>query len=356
MLGKQTIHVRSKITVQAEQIYLSAYGRNTVQGEIPGTTPDNPGPDLTLPGEEAGVLELTLPDTGPQNELPIPESFVNEVKKDAKTQVLVEDTEKTVNHVCSLIKQGHFLKLTQMQQTDATWQSYIYNLQRGTMKWLINSSIDTLPTKTNLRLWGKAVNDKCFCGQRQTLNHILNCCPVSLAQGRYTARHDNILEYISRCLNKDKYKCFVDIDGQQTVGGGTLPPSLVVTNLKPDIVIIDQKNKLAAIFELTVPGERRIEVANTLKADKYQHFSRDIQTHTVSLTPFEVGSNTGFITRDNRKRLQSLHKFCSKQTKFKKFVENISAIAVLSSYMIFNHRNVEPWANPGPIMAPFSNQ
>ena len=224
------------------------------------------------------------------------------------------------------------------------------------MKWLLNSSIDTLPTKTNLRQWGKVVNDKCYCGQRQTLNHILNCCPVSLAQGRYTARHDNILEYISSCLNKEKFKCYIDIDGQQTAAGGTLPASLIVTNLKPDVVILDQKNKTAAIFELTVPGETRIEIANRLKMNKYQHFEKDIRSHTASVTPFEIGSNTGFVTRENKRRLQSIHKFCKKQIKFKKFMENISAITVLSSYMIFNHRNVEPWANPGPILAPFSNQ
>ena len=69
------------------------------------------------------------------------------------------------------------------------------------MKWLLNSSIDTpAPTKTILRQWGKVVNDKCICGQRQALNHILNCCPISLAQGRHYGMalgHDNILEKIS---------------------------------------------------------------------------------------------------------------------------------------------------------------
>jgi hypothetical protein len=134
-----------------------------------------------------------------------------------------------------------------IQQTDATWQAFIFNLPRGTMKWLLNSSIDTLPTKVNLRQWGKLVNDRCFCGQPQTINRILNCCQTSLTQGRYTVRHDNILTYIFQCLNKEKCKCFIDIEGQQTAGG-RLPSSLLVTTLKTDIVIVDQKSKAVSIF------------------------------------------------------------------------------------------------------------
>ena len=169
------------------------------------------------------------------------------------------------------------------------WKSYIYNLPKGTMKWILNASIDTLPTKVNLKQWGKVTNEKCFCGQRQTLNHILNCCVVSLDQGRYTYRHDSILNYIQKCLDNTKYTCYTDIQGHQTQGGGTLPPDIIVTTLKPDIVVIDKKTKTLDIFELTVPGETRISTAHNLKFEKYQHFISDIQTYRVSVHPFEVG-------------------------------------------------------------------
>ena len=270
--------------------------------------------------------------------------------------MLVDENENILSHVTTLIKQGHFLKLTKVEQTDATWKSYIFNLPRGTMKWVLNSSIDTLPTKTNLKQWGKLVNDKCFCGERQTLNHILNCCKPSLNQGRFTARHDNILNYISKCLNKDKFKCFIDIDGHQTQAGGTVPPNLVVTTLKPDIVIIDQKTKTVKIFELTVPAEVRLETAHKLKMEKYQHFSTDIKSYSVSVIPFEIGSHTGHVNNENKKSLHLLHSYCKKDIKFKKFKDNISSIALLSSYYIFNCRNQEAWATPEHILAPFPNQ
>ena len=109
-----------------------------------------------------------------------PKKFIEDVKLEVKTQVLVKESESILTHIQTLVKQGRFLQLTKLEQTDATWQSYIYNLPKGTMKWVLNSTIDTLPSKANLKLWGKLVNDRCFCGQRQTLNHILNCCRRSL--------------------------------------------------------------------------------------------------------------------------------------------------------------------------------
>ena len=175
-----------------------------------------------------------------------------------------------------MYKQGKILEMAKLAENDATWKSYIYNLPKGTMKWLLNSSIDTLPTKVNLKQWGKTTNDKCFCNQRQTLNHILNCCRVSLYQGRFTFRHDSVLNYIAQCLDKTRFSCYIDIPSHQTPAGGTIPASVLVTNLKPDIVVVDQLKKCVTIFELTVPSEMRIVAANKLKTEKYQHFKTHI--------------------------------------------------------------------------------
>ena len=160
-----------------------------------------------------------------------------------------------LEHVRTLVKQGKFLELSKCEQNDATWKSYIFNLPKGTMKWLLNASIDTLPTRVNLKLWGKVNNEKCFCGQRQTLNHILNCCTVSLNQGRYTYRHDSVLSYIIKCLDSSKYTFYIDLIGHQTQDGGTLLSEIMVTTLKPDVVIIDKQRKILEIFELTVLGD-----------------------------------------------------------------------------------------------------
>ena len=222
------------------------------------------------------------------------------------------------------------------------------------MKFILNSSIDTLPTKVNLKQWGKVSNDKCFCGKRQTLFHILNGCKKCLEDGRYTFRHDSVLSYIDKCLDKEKFECFIDIEGSKRPGGGTLPPKVIVTALKPDIVIIDNKTKSVNIFELTVPGEKRIDVAHKLKTEKYQHFLTDIANYKPSLTPFEVGSSTGYISQRNKQHLNVLHKFCKKNLKLSQFKDNISAIAILGSFYIFNSRNEKNWEPVDHILPPLN--
>ena len=83
-----------------------------------------------------------------------------------------------------------------------------------------------------------------------------------------TREDDSILNYIHKCLDTTKYTCFTDIQGHQTQSGGTIPPDILVTTLKPDIVILDRKSNTLEIFELTVPGESRISIAHNIKLGK----------------------------------------------------------------------------------------
>ena len=139
-----------------------------------------------------------------------------------------------------------------MEQTDPEWKASIYNMKKGTMKFLLNSFINTLPTQNNLKLWGKMFSDKCLnCKNRDSTLHCLNGCSVMLHQGRYTWRHDNILKYIHDSIDQRKCKVYCDIEGSQSENGGTIPSNLAVTSLKPDLVIVDKST--VNIFELTDP-------------------------------------------------------------------------------------------------------
>ena len=64
-------------------------------------------------------------------------------------------------------------------------------------------------------------------------------------------------------------------------GGGTIPPELCVTRLKPDIVIVDTHKKNTAqcavhIYELTMPMMANIDARHNEKTNKYSHFLTDI--------------------------------------------------------------------------------
>jgi hypothetical protein len=45
--------------------------------------------------------------------------------------------------------------LLQAESEGITWKSYVWNLPRDVLKFALNTSIDTLPTFTNLKRWGK---------------------------------------------------------------------------------------------------------------------------------------------------------------------------------------------------------
>jgi hypothetical protein len=51
--------------------------------------------------------------------------------------------------------QGNLFALLQAENESITWKSYMWDLPHCILKFAVNSSIDPLPTFTNLRRWGK---------------------------------------------------------------------------------------------------------------------------------------------------------------------------------------------------------
>ena len=95
-----------------------------------------------------------------------------------------------------------------------------------------------------------------------------------------------------------------------------------VTNLKPDIVIIDDKKKEDKLFKLTCPIEHNIHKQPKYKSNKYVHFETDIKTHKTTVCAFEVGSR-GTLTNENIARLSSLHKYLKRHIKKSTFIKKI---------------------------------
>ena len=85
------------------------------------------------------------------------------------------------------IMQGDYLALIMEEGNSITWRSYLWDIPQGVLKFAINAGINTLPTFDNLKRWGKRVCNRCpFCGNIQTLAHVLSNCSVALEQGRLT--------------------------------------------------------------------------------------------------------------------------------------------------------------------------
>ena len=100
--------------------------------------------------------------------------------------------------------------------------------------------------RTNGR-WKKSGCDLCKLFRRgETTNHVLNGCPVGLDQGRYTYRHNSVINYIVNSVDS-KFKAYSDLPGQLAPGGGSIPPEICVTAEKPDIVIFNNHKRFICL-------------------------------------------------------------------------------------------------------------
>ena len=227
---------------------------------------------------------------------------------------------------------------------DATWKSYLFALPKGTMKFILNSTIDTLPTKANLKLWGLSGSDKCkLCGRKETTNHILSSCNTALNQGRYTYRHNRVLKEITSNIDTNLYTFYSDLEGQ-TIEGGTIPPDVLVTAEKPDLVIINRLINHLVVIELTCPWEENLEDARQRKTNKYAPLINDIaqKGFSVEYFPLEVGAR-GIINKINKETLKDISLYTTINTK--NLIKNLSKQAVSASYYIFLSRNERDWSN-----------
>ena len=265
-------------------------------------------------------------------------------KRAVKKEVREKSQTEQVEHVRSLVKQGRLLTLIEEMEMDATWKSYIYQLPKGTMKFILNATTDTLPTRSNLKLWGKRGNDRCpRCGWTESLNHILSACKTSLDEGRYTYRHNSVLQCLYKHIDQGRFEVKCDLRGKGTSAGGTIPPEVLVTKEKPDMVVLSKEEKEITIIELTCPWETRIEKSRELKTEKYSSLVQDIEEkgYKVTFLPLEI-SVRGIISKDNKDTIQKIVKICDKGTTAKTINQDLSKLAVIASYYIFISRN-ETW-------------
>ena len=251
--------------------------------------------------------------------------------------------------------QGDYLALIMEEKNSLSWKSFMWDIPQGVLKFAINAGINTLPTLDNLKRWGKRTNDRCpFCGNIQTLLHILSNCNISLEQGRYTWRHDSVLSSIIGSIREDLidgYQLFSDLDGFPAPHGGVIPPHVLVTNLKPDLFLINESTRVILLLELTCPWDSNIERANSYKQEKYAPLIADLSNHfTVFQFSIEV-SVRGQISKGNRARIKSFVYRCCRDPKKAtgSILKSCSKLSLLCSYSIYCARKEPSWSSPHPL-------
>ena len=286
------------------------------------------------------------------------------------------EEEERMTKVVAMRSQGAWLNWKDAVERRISWDM-LWRMEPLRIQFIIRSTYDLLPTPTNLAIWGKTDDVKCkLCQKPCNLEHILSSCNTALTQGRYTWRHDRVLEKLAHHLEKCRTqanKTKRTREGHiQFVRAGQTPkrtskvrkqegifarttdwelnvdlntrlkfPINISTRLRPDIVLHSEKEKLIVMLELTVPWESRMEEAFERKKLKYSELS-SICTDRGYKTwcfPIEVGCR-GFVGRST---VRALGEIGVKGNERKNILKDIGEAADRAAAWLWIMRNSEKW-------------
>ena len=211
------------------------------------------------------------------------------LSKIAKAVVQEETFDERHEQLLGLQREGQMFQCASSDAA-AIWGRVLLQLSDDHRKFAINSAVDTLPHNANLHLWRKRNNNTCFlCGDRQSLIHVLNICPVALQARRFNRRHDAILRQIVSTISSNLQlteKLTSDLSEYE------FPHHIVPTTLRPDVVWWDDQKKKLKLIELTVCFETSFEAAAKRKQLRYAELKQQAQRegYRTSLITLEVGS------------------------------------------------------------------
>ena len=251
----------------------------------------------------------------------------------AKLIVQEEAFEERHERLLSQEREGQMFRCTSSDAADI-WGRALMDLSDEHRKFAINSAVDTLPHNANLHLWRKRNDDACpLCGDRQTLIHVLNACPVALQARRYNHRHDAVLRKIVAVVSNHLLPTETltsDLSNYQ------FPHHIVPTSSRPDIVWWDDTKKKLNLVELTICFETSFDGAAERKQAKYVELQQRAQDKGFKATfTVEVGSR-GII---NNPGFTKLKKELLSEREVSTMVKDISIETIMQSHQIWCQRN-----------------
>ncbi len=176
-----------------------------------------------------------------------------------------------------------------------------------------------------------------------------------LEQGRYTWRHDSVLNILFQSLKLKTSNSDIDVFcdlPEQYPGISTIPNDIIITNQKPDIVILDRKNRKVTLVELTIPFERNINKAQIRKEDRYKNLVSDIseKDYDTKLITFELSSR-GVLSAENNIKLRDILTISEppKRKELNNIVNILKKTVILASYCIFYSKFEKSWVDPALI-------
>ena len=237
------------------------------------------------------------------------------LKRSKKEKRLEDWAEKALN--------GQYLRQTKEVRIDQCWPW----LQNGDLKRETESIIvaaQNQSTRTNLV---KAKIDKiqgdslcCVCRNvDESIDHIVSACS-KLAQKEYKRRHDNLGKIVHWKLARkcnfeagDKWyerkpESVLENEYYKILWDFIIQTNHVTEARRPDLVVVDKKERSCKIIDFAVPGDSRTVENEKDKIEKYQDLGRELQkiwNVKVKIIPSVVGS-LGAIPKQFGNRLKQI--------------------------------------------------
>ena len=214
------------------------------------------------------------------------------------------------------------------------------------------------------------------------MRHILGACPSALHQGRFTWRHDNVLNILVSAIHDFLRQCrttpsengtlisFVPAGDshkskvaprQRLTSQNILavtsdwvllhdsastplffPSAILVTTLRPDIVLYSTSRKKVIWVELTVCLEDRFSASNVKKERRYAGLAQRCEAAGWEVHPYSIEMGVrGFVPRSLRICLRELG---FAHSSVQKICRTCSRVAVRSSYILWVKRGCVTFA------------
>ena len=144
--------------------------------------------------------------------------FKKKVLQDSNTSTNIQyDQYRNAKHVLKSSQTQHHHQITEeltsqgliiasilkyASPTTSLWSNVQKNMPKNIFNFTLKYLSNSLATRKNLSKWCFTQSSACsFCLQSETLQHIVSSCKSYLEQGRYTWRHDSVLNFIASTLS-----------------------------------------------------------------------------------------------------------------------------------------------------------
>ena len=246
-----------------------------------------------------------------------------------------------------------------------------------------------MPCPSNLKRWRISDVDSCsLCNHSPCYTpHILSGCKIALTQGRYTYRHDTILNIIHSAIkhfldnmepnysptvqpmhrplsfnfvkkgthvNKRKPKPEAGIlllanDWTLLIDIGNslvFPVFIAITTSRPDVVIFSKSLKTVILIELTSPCEENFQDRHSDKVIKYSSLCNKIRSNgwNVHFFAIEIGAR-GYCAQNVFSCFRRLG-FKKKATR--EILKDLSFASLTASFVIWLSRDGNSWDSRQP--------